>query len=371
MHASTSVRPDGAHHSHSVQLYDADATLLREVTNFIRTTLGTGACALVVATEPHRRDIDARLQRLSVDMDQVRREGRYLALDAASTLDIFTEGATVDVDRFHGMMGDLLQRMAGRSRNAQHPIGVFGEMVALLASTGRHTAAIELEHAWNRLAQVHPFSLQCGYPVDAFAQPGDQEALAQICATHSHIVPAESYSALENESHRLRALSLRHHDVIPVDRHLPPSRMILHDRGPGIATATATLPSPTEHDERLVPSGRPAPADQPEHLLSEQEIRHGLHAVIGMHGLPVAVHGDDGLLRVTCQLSPSWELVIQPGPVPLAIAYRGRLPERVHGASDRWAPLWALLASWGTKPEHLRPVVTTSRFFPEFLDNVL
>jgi hypothetical protein len=63
--------------------------------------------------------------------------------------------------------------------------------------------------------------------------------------------------------------------------------------------------------------------------------------------------------------------VIQPGAVPLAIVYRGLLPERTHDAHDRWAPLWALLASWGTKPEHLRPAVTTSRFFPEFLDHLL
>jgi len=356
-----------AHRSHTVHLYDADATLLRDVTSFVRTTLGTGACAVVVATPAHREGIDARLHAQGVDMGRVCREGRYLALDAASTLNLFMDGDTVNKGRFNGVIGDLLQRAARRSRNAQHPVGVFGEMVALLASQGRHAAAIDLEDAWNQIALVHPFSLQCGYPMTAFARPADGDALATICATHTHVVPAESYSVLDDESHRLRALTLRQRDALAVDRdepggpHRPAHRVILHDSR-SLATASAsTATSP----------GDAPRAHQPALVLGAPEIIHGLHAVIGMHGLPLTVHGEDGRITVTCRLPPCWNLVIEPGPVPLAVAYRDRLPERTPGESDRWAPLWALLASWGTGPAQLRPSVTTSRFFPEFLDHLL
>ena len=352
--------------SHTLHLYDADAVLLHDVTGFIRTTLGTGACALVVATPSHQRDINARLQAIGVDMDQVRREGRYLSLDAASTLDLFMEGDRLNEARFASVIGDLLRRAKGRSHNAQHPVGVFGEMVALLASQGRHAAAIRLEEAWNGIARTHPFSLQCGYPTSAFTQSGGAEALATICATHTHVVPAESYSALDGESRRLRVISPRQHDALtiehgPFGHDHPPRRVILHPLRPGHATAVA----------RSFPVGHEVGRDEPALRLDAGEIIRGLHAVIGMHGLPLAVRAEEEGVVVACHDSPSWELVIQPGAVPLAVAYRGRLPERRRGARDDWAPLWALLASWGTKQEQLRPAVSLSRFFPEFLDHLL
>lgn len=49
------------HQSHVVQFYEADNSLLDDVSRFIGTALGAGDSAIVIATEPHRLEIHRRL----------------------------------------------------------------------------------------------------------------------------------------------------------------------------------------------------------------------------------------------------------------------------------------------------------------------
>jgi signal transduction histidine kinase len=81
-------------------------------------------------------------------------------------------------------------------------------MVALLWAEGKREAALRLEHLWNDLAQTHAFSLRCAYPLRFFGRVGDAESIGAICAVHSGVIPAESYTALCDEEERLRAITL-------------------------------------------------------------------------------------------------------------------------------------------------------------------
>jgi signal transduction histidine kinase len=81
-------------------------------------------------------------------------------------------------------------------------------MVALLWAQGKCDAAIQLEQLWNDLAVTYSFDLRCAYPMSLFGRAGDSELFAKVCATHSHVIPAESYTSLSGEDERLRAITI-------------------------------------------------------------------------------------------------------------------------------------------------------------------
>src|SRR5260370_529020 len=66
--------------------------------------------------------------------------------------------------------------------------------------------AIQLEQLWNPLRETNPFTLFCAYPIKGFAQQMLGQPLADVCATHSRVIPAESYAALHDSDEQLRAI---------------------------------------------------------------------------------------------------------------------------------------------------------------------
>ncbi len=107
-------------------------------------------------------------------------------------------------ERFEDVVGGVLERA---SLGGCRPVRAFGEMVSLLWADGRRDAAIHLEELWNAIARKHPLSLLCAYPMTGFGGDADGPLLSRICGEHTHVVPAESYSALEDSDERLRAIA--------------------------------------------------------------------------------------------------------------------------------------------------------------------
>ncbi|KAH7398125.1 hypothetical protein BKA64DRAFT_58309 [Cadophora sp. MPI-SDFR-AT-0126] len=79
--------------------------------------------------------------------------------------------------------------------NLQHTYA-YGELVDLLCARGQHLLALELETLWNRLLSSYNISLLCGYKMDSFRGPSDENVFAQICHSHVAVTPTESYSNL-------------------------------------------------------------------------------------------------------------------------------------------------------------------------------
>src|SRR5438046_4315320 len=71
---------------HFVLFYEADAFLEKSVAAFLRDGLAQRTAALVVATQAHREGIAEQLGIAGVDLAGLRREGRYVELDAAKSL---------------------------------------------------------------------------------------------------------------------------------------------------------------------------------------------------------------------------------------------------------------------------------------------
>jgi PAS domain S-box-containing protein len=196
------------HCGHVVQFYADDSFLLEGLSRFIGSALGAGDAGIVIATKAHRDELTSRLQLLGLDTANSIKQGRFVALDAAETLSKFMVDGWPDGTRFDEVIGGVLKHVTSAVKGTQPRVAAFGEMVALLWADGHGEAAIRLEQLWNDLAQKHSFYLHCAYPMSGFARSGDSDPIRKICAEHSHVIPAESYTELGSEPDRLRSVAL-------------------------------------------------------------------------------------------------------------------------------------------------------------------
>ena len=172
-----------AGHFHGVQFYkDADA-LCRIVGGFVGDSLQQGALALLIATPDHAARIDSCLRTRGIDVDDMKRHGRLVTLDARETLQLFMMDGMPNPGMFTRAMGSALTCLR---RGREHcTVRAYGEMVDLLWQSGLEAAAIRLETLWNQLAATHDFKLLCGYSMGNFYKGA---AVEEICDQHSHVI---------------------------------------------------------------------------------------------------------------------------------------------------------------------------------------
>ena len=188
---------------HVVLVYEADVHLVDAVSRFVSTGLAAGEAAIVIATPPHREQLDARLCAYGVDLATASAQGQYIALDAAETLAQFMVNDWPDAQRFADVVGNILAGVGSRYPHMR----VFGEMVALLWAAGHGDATLRLEALWHDLLKTYAFPLLCAYPIRGFVKGAHAQQFPTICAAHSHVVPAESYMALTSPDERLRTVA--------------------------------------------------------------------------------------------------------------------------------------------------------------------
>src|SRR5687768_71384 len=167
-------------HGHLVQFYENDAFLAESVRDFILAGFGRGEAAVIVATKEHRMAIDELLEATDVDLQELRNDGRYVLMDANESLSRFMVDGEPEPALFSASIGSRVARAA----EAGNGVRIFGEMVALLWDKGNVAAALRLEELWNELAQVHPFSLLCAYPMSGFT---DAQSFRDVCTRHTRV----------------------------------------------------------------------------------------------------------------------------------------------------------------------------------------
>jgi len=187
---------------HFVQFYDSDSYLTESVCDFIGTGLRNGEEAVVIATRPHRENLEIALSKKGLDLIAARIEGRYLTLDAAATLSEFMVDGDIDFALLDKTIRDSVARPVGGERGLR----IYGEMVALLWERGDVAAAIRLEDYWNSLLDAQPVTLMCGYPMRSFSRDSDTEPFNAVCDRHSSVLPTESF-LLDGPNDRLLAVA--------------------------------------------------------------------------------------------------------------------------------------------------------------------
>lgn len=187
---------------HFVQFYETDLFLMNSLGGFIGAGLRAGDGCMVVATKAHRDELETRLRTYGLDVAAATESGQYISLDASETLSKFMENGLPEPNRFAEMFGGLIKGACeGRPR-----VQAFGEMVALLWAEGNQSAALRVEELWNSLRGTHRFSLFCAYPMREFGRDLHAKPLGEVCAAHTRVIPAESYSAVDHPDERLRVI---------------------------------------------------------------------------------------------------------------------------------------------------------------------
>jgi hypothetical protein len=113
---------------HVILVYEADAYLIDALSRFVSTGLAAGEAAIVIATPPHREQLDTRLRAHGVDLATACAQGQYVVLDAAETLAQFMVDGWPDAQRFADVVGNVI---AGAGSHYPR-VRAFGEMVELL-----------------------------------------------------------------------------------------------------------------------------------------------------------------------------------------------------------------------------------------------
>jgi len=187
---------DAPARGHFVQFYERDEALVESVADFIGTGLADGATAIVFATAHHLEQIGERCAAHGLDLALAEGAGTCVMRDARRSIESLLVDGRPDAGRFTATIEPFIATAARRGSR----VVVFGEMVALLGSDGRHEAAMQLEEFWNVLAQRHAFSLFCAYPI-AQVHRGPWAVVHAICGAQSHRVAAH---VTEHESEEKR-----------------------------------------------------------------------------------------------------------------------------------------------------------------------
>jgi hypothetical protein len=183
---SPEIQIDWAHDQgdHLVQWYDKDSSLVHSVTGYVFDALGRGGAAIVVATKDHRNEVEERLESEGLDIARLQRSGRYIAHDAAETLNRFMVRGSPDPEKFLAVVGSVVSRAS----NSWNGVRAFGEMVGVLWEQGQFAAAIELERLWHRLIHVYSLPLFCAYPKSALQSEAELESFGQVCDAHGVVI---------------------------------------------------------------------------------------------------------------------------------------------------------------------------------------
>jgi signal transduction histidine kinase len=193
---------DPAPHSHAVQFYDDETFLFETVSRFLGAGLRGGDRIVVIATEAHREGIRQQLE--SAGVKQAIETGQITFLDARETLSKFMVGGMPSPQLFRDLIARVLAKAKGNDESAR--VRAFGEMVDILWKEGDSTAAIRLEELWNDAGSEHGFSLLCAYTMGNFYKEGDQAKFFEVCRNHSHVIPTESFSLIDDPNARLREI---------------------------------------------------------------------------------------------------------------------------------------------------------------------
>jgi len=190
---------------HAVQFYEDDLFLVDAVANFLSAGMLAGQSAVVIATDPHREALTARLEASGVDVDGACFRGRLLFLDAEETLSTFMVGTRPDPELFMATVGSVIEKRLRASSTAG--LRAYGEMVDVLWKAGNIDGALRLEELWNGLSEVHRFSLLCAYSMGNFYQQSDLQLLEEVCHRHSHVIPVETYLQKDSDQSRHREIT--------------------------------------------------------------------------------------------------------------------------------------------------------------------
>jgi hypothetical protein len=176
---------------HIVQLYQDDDFYGEAISHFAAEGLVRGESIILVATQPHWRNISGRLRGKGLDVDALFRHGQLTLLDADETLPKFMRGNSPDGSIFKPL---AKQTIAKARAGGKYPrVRWWGEMVNVLHVEGNARGSNRLEEFFDEVAHEEQIAIFCSFLMDKFDPKIYDEAFGNVCTTHSHVIPADDY----------------------------------------------------------------------------------------------------------------------------------------------------------------------------------
>jgi CheY-like chemotaxis protein len=171
---------------HTMQLYGESGPFLDELGAFFDRALRRGDATCLIAEEDIREGLATRLRARGWDVGRPGGHSRYLAVDAAESLNGFIRYGLPDADRLATIAREMDEYRRAESRGASSRLTIFGNMSSHLIADGNTLAAKALERVWHGLTQNLPFYTVCGYPTSCF-NDDVPHLWSNACAAHSAV----------------------------------------------------------------------------------------------------------------------------------------------------------------------------------------
>ena len=170
---------------HEAMYYVEQEQLLDEWASVAETTLNTDATFLLLATDAHRQQLRAMLERRGVNVGNAIGEGRYVSFTVDECLSKFMVGDRLDEARFWSAVTSLMLRIVQAS-NAEQPHAVAcGECAPTLCVQGNAEAAVRLEQLWDEVTRTYSLDTFCAYASDGCRCDDPSNVFEQVRAAHT------------------------------------------------------------------------------------------------------------------------------------------------------------------------------------------
>ena len=176
--------------SHILQIYDSDEFLAAGVGLFAAEGLSRGEAVFLSGTAPHLGDLRRTLRSHGVDIDRAQAREQLVLSSVEDTMAALMVDDMPDAERFRAF-GDVLGRASRDPRFSG--VRCWGEMSHVLYQRGDTQAALGAERLAYESTLPHGAVLFCSYLLDRFDARAYDGALHEVCACHSHVIPAEDY----------------------------------------------------------------------------------------------------------------------------------------------------------------------------------
>jgi hypothetical protein len=171
-----------------MHIYEDEGTLAALVARMAVESLDINQPVLVITSDPITGLIVRELERRGIDVAELQRNHRLEIVDAEVMLRYVLVGGLPDPNRFNERIRPLLQKLCAE-REPCIPL-IYTDLAGRLVKAGNTMAAVSMELLWNRLAQVHAFSLFCGYEAaELQRRVPSLEELQAICDQHNTVQP--------------------------------------------------------------------------------------------------------------------------------------------------------------------------------------